>query len=97
MSDPVSGPDHERAEALQRELLAYLREHPHAMDTVEGIAAWWLPRYQVRVAVESVARALETLASRGLLEPVADGNRMLYRLRSGDGGSESAPAAGSDG
>ena len=97
MSDPVSGPDQERDDALQRDLLAYLREHPHAMDSVEGIAAWWLPRHQVRVAVESVTRALDTLASRGLLEPVADGDRMLYRLRpeARDGGS--APAEGSEG
>jgi hypothetical protein len=63
------------------ELVGYLREHPNAMDTLKGIADWWLPRHQVRVGVERVAQALHTLESRGLIEQVGSGDRPLFRLR----------------
>jgi hypothetical protein len=66
------------------DLLGYLREHPNAMDTLKGIADWWLPRHQVRVGVERVAQALETLEARGLIERIGDENRPLFRLRQRD-------------
>ena len=62
-------------------MLDYLRQHPHAMDTLEGIATWWLPRHEVRIGVELVARALATLEDDGLLERVGDTERPLFRLR----------------
>lgn len=77
---PPDAPDPRESE-LCDELLAYLREHPRAMDSLEGIAEWWLPRHQIRVGVERIARALETLTRRGMLQEVEDGDRLLYRLR----------------
>ena len=71
------------------ELLGYLREHPNAMDTLKGIAEWWLPRHRVRVEVERVAQALQTLEARGLIERIGGEDRPLYRLRQ-------QPAAGPD-
>ena len=76
--------------ALCDELLSYLREHPRSMDSLEGIAGWWLPRHHIRTGVERVARCLVTLTEGGFLEEVSDGDRRLYRVRpDGD-----APPAG---
>ncbi len=36
------------------------------MDTLEGIAEWWIARQQIRVDVEILARALRRLTERGL-------------------------------
>jgi len=66
---------------IRGEVLDYLRQHPHAMDSLDGIATWWLPRHEVRIGVELVARALETLEDEGLLERVGDTERPLFRLR----------------
>lgn len=71
----------ERDEALCDELLAYLEEHPSAMDSLEGITEWWLPRHHIKVGVERVSRALEALAERNVLERIPDAGGVLYRLR----------------
>jgi hypothetical protein len=87
VNDPAagpSGPSDPREDAVCRELLSYLREHPRAMDTLEGIAGWWIPRHQIRIGVEIVAHALDTLTRGGLVERVPHGGRMLYRLRRPD-------------
>jgi Fe2+ or Zn2+ uptake regulation protein len=82
---------------IRREVLEYLCEHPHAMDNLEGIATWWLPRHEVRVGVEQVARALESLETDGFVERIGDAERPLFRLRSGHvsgDGVASDPAGG---
>ena len=66
---------------LEADVRRHLRENPGAMDSIEGIAAWWLPRHEVRVGVELVARALERLEMDGLIERTGDPDRPLYRLR----------------
>lgn len=68
-------------EDVAQSILAYLAEHPHAMDTAEGIAGWWIMRQQVRVTATTVARVLHQLAERGLLEEVGEGDTRRYRLR----------------
>ena len=60
--------------------MCYLAEHPQAMDSVQGIADWWVMRQQVRVDVETLARVLERLADEGLIEKVDSANGPLYRL-----------------
>ena len=76
---PKSASEHEHR--IQQELLSYLIENPGAMDTLEGIAAWWLPRHEVRVGVEVVARALHRLEYDGVIERTGDPERPLFRLR----------------
>jgi hypothetical protein len=73
--------DGSRRDPVCDELLAYLREHPNAMDTLKGIAEWWLPRHRVRVEVERVAEALRILEASGLIERIGGDDRPLYRLR----------------
>jgi hypothetical protein len=59
----------------------YLEQHPHAMDTLEGIAQWWIPRRGVRVEVSQLARAVDRLTSQGILEQMGSGRNALYRLK----------------
>ena len=66
---------------LTRMILDYLAEHPQAMDTVEGIAEWWILRHQARVVTARVARVLAQLTARGLLEKFGTGESSRYRLR----------------
>jgi hypothetical protein len=91
VNDAADPPD-PRERALCEELLSYLREHPQAMDSLKGIAEWWLPRHHIRTGVERIAHALETLARSGVLERVPEGDRLLYRLRP-DGGENAAGAS----
>ncbi|WP_386069598.1 hypothetical protein ACFJIW_05060 [Tahibacter sp. UC22_41] len=69
-------------------VLAYLRRHPDAADTLDGIVGWWLPlqRYETE---------------RGRIENVLDAlveDRLLRRERLPDGGALYAlPARGADG
>jgi Fe2+ or Zn2+ uptake regulation protein len=81
VNDAPAGRPDEREDALRDELLDYLREHPHAMDSLEGIAEWWLPRHQIRIGVERVSRAMERLAEQGIVERLTHGDRVWYRLR----------------
>jgi hypothetical protein len=68
---------------LAEDILNYFAEHPQAMDTLRGIAEWWLMRQQVRVVVERVARVLEQLVKRGVLEQIGTGAGAQYRLNQG--------------
>jgi Fe2+ or Zn2+ uptake regulation protein len=68
-------------EEVAQSILAYLAEHPKAMDTAEGIAQWWIMRQQVRVTATTVSRVLHQLAEKGLLEEFGDGEQRRYRLR----------------
>ena len=61
-------------------MIGYLAEHPQAMDTVQGIAEWWVARQQVQVDVEALARVLQRLVDEGLIEKVDSANGPLYRL-----------------
>lgn len=75
------GQDASQRDPVCDELLAYLKEHPNAMDSLKGIAEWWLPRHRVRVEVERVAAALRILEASGLIERIGGEDRPLYRLR----------------
>jgi hypothetical protein len=81
--------DAEVAEAI----LGYLEEYPHAMDTAEGIAEWWLMRQQIRVQVTMLMRVLHRLTERGLLDEIGTGEQRRYfrrRLKT-PSGLEGAP------
>ena len=69
--------DGEMAEAVVR----HLTEHPAAMDTLDGIAQWWLMRQVVRTDLERLQRVLTRLADAGVLETVGQGESVRYRRR----------------
>ncbi len=65
---------------VSQAVVGYLSEHPQAMETLEGIAEWWIMRQQVRVSVELLERVLGQLTDKGVLEKVGRGERALYHL-----------------
>jgi hypothetical protein len=58
----------ERAEEVADVVARYLRAHPEASDTLEGIARWWLSRQRQDDATELVKAALDLLVQRGVVE-----------------------------
>jgi hypothetical protein len=76
MADQAADP------AMEEAILAYLREHPGAMDSLDAIAEWWVMRRVVRVEVEAVERALKGLVREALVDVVTAGGQPHYRLRS---------------
>ena len=71
-----SGPVNTIAEEIAR----YLREHPDAADSLDGIRQWWLPRVRLQEATAQVEGALEELLGRGVVvrQVMPDGT-VLYR------------------
>ena len=64
-----------------RLIRAYMARHPHAADTLEGVAQWWLAG---QFSPDIVAAALAQLRAAGELECQALGERALWRVhRSG--------------
>ena len=76
-----SDPEHPVERALSELVLGYLEEHPRAMETLDGIAEWWIERRRIRVDVEALSRALTDLTERGVLEVIGTGQARRYRLR----------------
>jgi hypothetical protein len=66
-------------ETLERVLLQYLAEHPRAMDSVEGIAQWWL--VEGYVDLDALTRVLWRLRDLGVLDQIGVGPSAQYRLR----------------
>jgi hypothetical protein len=52
---------------IAAEILAYLKTHPGAADTREGIVQWWLLRQRYLRGIEQVESALEVLMKRNLV------------------------------
>lgn len=52
---------------LAQRLLDYLEKNPHAGDTLEGIASWWLEQQRVEQVVDDVADALDYLVQKGVV------------------------------
>jgi hypothetical protein len=50
---------------VAQEILCYLRAHPKAADTSDGIATWWLSRQRLAEALRLVEAALSELVARG--------------------------------
>jgi hypothetical protein len=82
-------------------VLGYLRDHPDAADTLQGVAEWWIPRQQIRVDVMNLQRALRLLVVRGLVQEVGKAEDLTYRLAPPSHGADRAQAgpepAGDDG
>jgi hypothetical protein len=69
---------------LRTLVLAYLDDHPTAMDTIDGIAEWWVLRQQIDIEVRRVSRVLETLVRDGVLEEVTQSGVRFYRRQAGN-------------
>ena len=65
------------------QLLDYLMRNPHATDTLEGIAQWWLLEERIHRSIVVIRAALAEMAAKKfiLVRQSADG-RAHYRLNS---------------
>lgn len=78
--------DADDPEAFAGEILRYLRAHPQAADTAEGIARWWIKRQRLHESVARVESALNLLVGRALVESRrSPAGTTLYALHPGGG------------
>ncbi|MGS2718693.1 hypothetical protein ACVBE9_11000 [Eionea flava] len=50
----------------------YLRSHPEAMDSFDGISKWWITRQKLYESADAVNSALGMLVDKGVIEKVED-------------------------
>ena len=74
-------PANESESDLRRAVVEYLEENPEAMDTLEGIAEWWVMRQRIRTSVSTIERVVRRLVDEGLLEQVGPPQRPRFRLK----------------
>jgi hypothetical protein len=65
---------------LAAAVMAYLADHPLAMDTSKGIGEWWVNQ-DLHVDLKLLTRVLERLRAEGILEAEGGGEQTRYRLR----------------
>jgi hypothetical protein len=57
----------------------YLKNHPNAADTIEGITKWWLPGLEIEVSSLIVQQALNYLDSKSVIKSNANlGGNIVY-------------------
>ncbi|SEO73785.1 hypothetical protein [Nitrosovibrio sp. Nv6] len=65
----------------RQEIVEYLRAHPSAADTVDGIILYWLCRQRYETARDVIERALEDLLKQGIIDCVITGTeKKVFRL-----------------
>jgi hypothetical protein len=52
-------------ELLSQRIISYLKKHPEAGDTLEGIVTWWLEQERIDRVVDDVADVLRNLEKKG--------------------------------
>jgi hypothetical protein len=74
--------DYEAISAIQSDVLGYLRNHPNAADSVEGIRQWWLLAEMARRSSARVQAALDELVAADLVDcRVMEDGRLVYSVR----------------
>ncbi|PHV14013.1 hypothetical protein CSQ90_25580 [Janthinobacterium sp. BJB303] len=73
-------PDSALIDSVIQQIRTYMSRHPHAADTCEGIAQWWVAGECPPCVVDV---ALQQLHAMGELERVAFGTRQLWRRQQG--------------
>ncbi|HXE78340.1 MAG TPA: hypothetical protein VN614_08850 [Rhodanobacter sp.] len=73
----------EQVAKLQASILRYLVDHPHAADTVRGIARYWTGAVEGQPPVEAVQRALDALLAQGRIacSILADGSQVYESVQ----------------
>ena len=55
---------------VARLIEGYLRSHPEAMDSFDGISKWWITRQKLYESADAVNCALSILVDKGVIEKV---------------------------
>ena len=64
---------------LYERIASYLRQHPNAADTLEGVQSWWLRGTHGQADRRSVQAAIDRLVRDGVLSrSTAPGGRIVY-------------------
>jgi Fe2+ or Zn2+ uptake regulation protein len=69
-----------REKELRTRVLEYLSRHPQAMDTLDGIAEWWVPLKGESIDRTELKNVLRSLTAEGLLEEVHSGSSARFSL-----------------
>ena len=82
-TNPAMDEWEERVSSVAREIEQYLAAHPQALDSLEGIATWWVLRQRIRTEVGLVRAALGQLMAAGVVsaEQVGNTREPVYRLK----------------
>jgi len=75
--------DSDQVSALAREIERYVRERPHASDTIEGIRRWWLGSRWADASLPLMSEALDLLVRKGVMSArtQADGSTVYFSPR----------------
>lgn len=69
-------------EILSQKILNYLKKHPQAGDTLEGIATWWLAQQRIEEIVDEVADALDVLIKKGRVQALESQSGVtIYKVK----------------
>ncbi|MCI0591574.1 MAG: hypothetical protein L0Y67_08285 [Gammaproteobacteria bacterium] len=80
MSTPEEKTSTEGIAVISQAILDYLAECPQAMDTLEGIAEWWVMRQAIRVEIQAVAQTVDLMIEQGLLKEISIGGQRYYKM-----------------
>jgi hypothetical protein len=70
-----------REKDISQEILGYLRKHPDASDTLEGITEWWLLSQRIHEEARKVKEALTRLVEQGWLVKIKGSDSQIrYRF-----------------
>jgi hypothetical protein len=70
-----------REKVLRVRVLEYLSQHPQAMDTLDGIAEWWVPLQNESIDRVELRNVLRSLTAEGLVEELHSGSSTRFSLR----------------
>jgi hypothetical protein len=70
---------------VMEEILSYLRNHPNAADTLDGILNWWLPRQRYETEQKRIEQGLEHLVTQGLVSKKVLSDGTILYLRNEEG------------
>ena len=69
---------------ISEEILEYLRKHPEASDTLEGITEWWLLSQRINYEMKRVKAAILKLVKQGWVIEIRGRNSVVrYRFNPG--------------
>lgn len=69
-------------ELLSQRIISYLKKHPEAGDTLEGIVTWWLEQERIDRVVDDVADALRSLEKKGtVLAHRTQAGTTIYKIK----------------